>query len=145
MSKRRSLIIFLALIVLGAGWYWNSKVEAPAGNAVPSKGSPLPLQQAEPAKAAADEGKEGQSNPARDQMKLSPEAKQNYGTQANTEEFKETMKRPKPKSIELAPGVTFESGKGINVKKEGTEESIQIRRDNTYREDEYKVQWEKKF
>lgn len=143
--KRKSLLFIILLVLIGIGviWFQSSITETPGG-AIAPKGNPTPVQPAESGRDIPNTKKEGQASPAQGRMELSSEDKQNYDRPANGEEFNETMKR-QDKGIKITPGITFEPGKGINVKKPGTEESIQIRRDNSYRADEYKVQWEKKF
>lgn len=143
--KRKRLLFVILLILIGIGviWFQNSMTETPGKVTVPKVNSPS-IQQAEPGKDIPNTKKEGQVSPAQGRMELSAEDKQSYDRPADGKEFNETIRR-QDKGIKIAPGVTFEPGKGINVKKPGAEESIQIRRDDAYRADEYKVQWEKKF
>lgn len=145
MNKKWLIILSLFLLIgLGYIWLQNSKVESPSGVPAPQTNAP-PAGQAEPKTAAPKDQKAGPGKPVHDQMELPEEAKQTYDSQSNGQEFNETMKREEKKSIKITPGVTFQPGKGVSIKMPGGEESIQIRRDKTYRPDELKVEWEKKF
>jgi len=45
----------------------------------------------------------------------------------------------------ILPGVTYQSGEGVNVKLDNEQETIQINRDSTYHNNQYQVLWKKKY
>lgn len=147
MNKKLSaLFILIILTGIGFGYIWlqNSKAEPPRGGAAPQMNAPAARQE-ETKQSVSDDQKEGQGKTVHKQMELSEEVKQTYDSRANGQEFNETMRREEKKVIKITPGVNFQPGKGVIIKMPGGEEKIQVRRDNTYRPDEVKVEWEKKF
>ena len=111
------------------------------------KASPLHPEPVTPPAKATEQKKEGPASEqppkhVHSQMEFVPEKESQDNNE--TAQFDESITRKK-REMKITPGVVYESGKGINMKMPGTEESIQIRRDNTYRAGEYRVQWEKKF
>lgn len=147
MNKKLSALFILIIFTgIGFGYIWlqNSKAEAPRGGTVPEMNAPAARQE-EPNKPVPNEQKEGQGKTVHKQIELSEEVKQTYDSRADGQGFNETMRREEKKAIKITPGVNFQPGKGVNIKVPGGEENIQVRRDNTYRPGEVKVEWEKKF
>ena len=147
MNKKLSalfILIILAGIGFGCIWLRNLKAEPPRGGDAPPMHPPAARQE-EPNKPVPDEQKEGQGKTVHKQIELPEEVKQTYDNRANGQGFNETMRREEKKAIKITPGVNFQPGKGVSIKVPGGEEDIQVRRDNTYRSGEVKVEWEKKF
>lgn len=147
MNKKLSaLFILIILTGIGFGYIWlqNSKAELPGAGAAPPMNVPAAKQE-EPSTPVLNDQKEGQGKTVHKQIELPEEVKQTYDSRANGQEFNETMRREEKKAIKITPGVNYQPGKGVIIKVPGGEEKIQVRRDNTYRPDEVKVEWEKKF
>lgn len=142
----RKLFLWALTLILLAGLGYG--LLRPSGETAKPPVNTPPAAQAEPGtetkKGQAASNETGSRGPARGQMSLSPEARQAYEVRENDATYAETMRNDK-KGIQIAPGVIFESGKGVSVKTAKQAETIEIKRDNTYRDSEYKVQWEKKF
>jgi hypothetical protein len=145
MNKKLSAL-FILIILAGFGYMWlqNSKAGPPGGGAVPPMNAPAARQE-EPRKPVPNEQKEGKGNTVHKQIELPEEVKQTYDSQAKAQGFNESMRREEKKAIKITPGVDFQPGKGVSIKVPGGEEKVQVRRDSTYRSDEVKVEWEKKF
>ena len=140
--KKRPLIIVAIIIVACLAFVLAHTLwlKQPDGTRAPEISTP-PVQQPDSRTQVPAAPKDDRKEPAKGQMEL--ETKQSYESTASGD-FDETI-RVKKKEIKITPGVVFESGKGVSIKPPGEEEKIVIRRDNTYRDGEYRVQWEKKF
>jgi hypothetical protein len=62
----------------------------------------------------------------------------------NIDDYSYTIENKK-NDIMITPGMTLKHGKGINLKLPSEKATLQLQRDNTYRSNEFKVIFEKKY
>lgn len=135
---RRIILTIIIISLVGIGFFVAKGLFFDKDKAAEQEPKAPPVQVTEPKQQSSD--KEPSPKPVQSQMEFTPEQKMDD----SSEKFDESITRKK-RVIKITPGVAFEPGRGVNMRVPGSEESIQIRRDNTYRAGEYRVQWEKKF
>jgi hypothetical protein len=134
--------LLIALYIFAQGFFVTTEPDkTPVTETKPADVHNSPVRSEGQAPASSDPA--GPAGPQK--MELSPAEKRLTKTkQTVVEDFTYSLKKER-KEKQITPGVSYESGKGINMKIPDQEETVQIRRDHTYREGEYRVLWEKKY